>query len=258
MLRSRIIPTLLIKGSDLVKTINFSKSIYLGDPLNTVKIFNEKKVDELVILDIDATSKNKEPNYALLEKIASVSRMPLAYGGGVKNIEQFQRIIRLGVEKVVISNSFIRNKNLIKQCAYQFGSQSVVVCLDIKVKGIFKKRYKVCLNNGKDIIREDFVDLAKSAEEFGAGELIINSIDREGTYSGFDLEVIDEIINNINIPITLVGGASSHEDIKSLFSKYKIIGAGVGSLFVFKGKYKAVLIQYPTIEERLLIQDQIN
>ena len=255
MLRPRIIPILLIKGLDLVKTKNFSNPKYLGDPLNTVKIFNEKKVDELVLFDIEATSHKKEPNYKLLEKIANVSRMPLTYGGGVENLSQFQRIINLGIEKVVINTAFIENKNLVKECSAQFGSQSVVVCLDVKEKGLFKKNYRVYINNGKNSVDEDLFSLTKLAQEYGAGELIINCIDREGTYKGFDLILIENIKKEINIPITLVGGASNHEDIKSLFNKYRVIGAGVGSLFVFKGKYKAVLIQYPSKKERLLIEN---
>ncbi len=258
MLKPRIIPTLLLKGLDLVKTKKFSNPKYLGDPLNTVKIFNEKKVDELVIFDIEATSQNKEPNFKLLEKIANVSRMPLAYGGGVKNISQFQKIINLGIEKVVINSAFIENKNLIKECSEQFGSQSVVVCLDVKEKGLFKTNYKVCVNNGKNLVNEDFFALTKLAQGYGAGELIINCVDREGTYIGFDLAIIEDIKKEINIPITLVGGASNHENIKSLFKKYRVIGAGVGSLFVFKGKYKAVLIQYPSKAERLSIENDIN
>lgn len=257
MLKPRIIPTLLLRGLDLVKTKKFTNPVYLGDPLNTVKIFNEKKVDELLIFDIDATLKKKDPNFTLLEKIANVSRMPLAYGGGVSNINQFKKIIELGIEKVVINSAFIANKSLVNNCSKEFGSQSVVVCLDVKESGFLKKTYKICTNNGKNFLSDDFLELSIQAEKYGAGELIVNCIDKEGTYEGYDFNLIEKIRNKIDIPITVVGGASNYDDLKNLFNKFGIIGAGAGSIFVFKGKYKAVLIQYPSKEERCLIYENI-
>ncbi len=250
MLRPRIIPYLLVHKGGLYKTINFKNPKYIGDPLNTVRIFNEKCVDELVIIDIDATIENKIPNYKLIKNIASQCRMPICYGGGIKTVEQIEKIIGLGVEKVAISSAAIINPNLILEASKRVGSQSIAVVIDIKKGKIFQNKYMVFINNGKKFIKKDPKQLSINFERLGAGELIINSIDKDGTMSGYDLDLIDYFKSSISIPMTIVGGASSYENIELTIKKNQLIGLGVGSLFVFKGKYRAVLIQYPNLLDK--------
>ena len=242
MLRSRVIPCLLIKNSGLVKTINFGEPKYVGDPLNAVKIFNEKEVDELIIIDIDATKNGTEPNYSLIKKIAFECRMPLCYGGGIKSVEQALKIIRLGVEKVALSSAIIENPSLISSLASVIGSQSVVAVVDIKKK-IFEG-YKAYILNGSKEVKQDLDKLLKKIENFGAGEIVINSIDNDGLMKGYDLNLAKKVRKAVNVPITILGGAGSKEDIFQIVDYFKVIGASAGSLFVFKGVYKAVLINY--------------
>jgi len=244
MLRPRIIPCLLIKNGGLVKTVQFGESKYVGDPINAVRIFNEKEVDELIVLDIDASSQQREPDYTLIRNLAAECRMPLCYGGGVKTVEQIQNIISLGVEKVSISSAAIETPDLITQAANQVGSQSVVVVVDVKKTGILR-RYELFTHNGKHKTGLNPVDFAKKIEAFGAGELVINSIDHDGMMAGFDLPLIQSVRDSISLPMTALGGAGSQADIEGLIARFGIIGAAAGSLFVFKGKYRAVLINYP-------------
>jgi len=253
MLRSRIIPCLLIRNGGLVKTIRFGRDKYVGDPLNAVRIFNEKEVDEIVILDIDAGANNREPNYSLIEKIASECRMPLCYGGGITHLKQVERIISLGVEKVAISSAFHINPNLVAEAAARVGSQSVVIIIDVKQVGLIKKRYEVFTNNGTIASGVSPVAVAEQAELLGAGEILINSIDRDGTLLGYDFDLIDQIYDVAHLPVTALGGAGSVDDIASLLNRYRLIGAAAGSLFVLKGKYRAVLIQYPSRDEKELL-----
>jgi len=243
MLRPRIIPSLLIKDKGLVKTLNFKSSKYVGDPINAVRIFNEKEVDELAIFDIDATVKNNEPDYLLIEKLANQSRMPLCYGGGVKTIEQAQRIFGLGIEKIALSSSAIERPNLVTEIAERVGSQSVIVVLDIKKK-LFGG-YELYTHNGHKSTGVNPVNFAKELEHAGVGEIIINSIDKDGTMQGYDFTLIDKITEVVNIPLTVLGGAGSLDDIQKVIERYGVIGVAAGSLFVFQGPYKAVLINYP-------------
>lgn len=248
MLRPRIIPSLLVHDKGLVKTVKFKEGKYVGDPLNAVRIFNEKEVDELAIFDIDATVLNKEPDYVLIERLANQSRMPLCYGGGVKTVAQAQKIFGLGIEKIALSSSVINKPNLISEISERVGSQSVIVVLDVKKK-IFGG-YEVYTHNGKKNTGINPVKFAKKAQKLGAGEIIVNSIDQDGTMKGFDMSIIDRIREAVNIPLTVLGGAGSLEDIRKVIKKHRIIGVAAGSLFVFKGVYKAVLINYPSKEEK--------
>ena len=248
MLRPRIIPCLLIRNNGLVKTINFSEEKYIGDPINAVKIFNEKLVDELMIIDIDATVKMKEPNFNLIKKIAAESQMPISYTGSIKNVEQIKRIISYGVEKVGISSGAIINPELISNASKEVGSQSVVVVLDVKKKIL--GGYNVYTHNGKNDTGYKVESLAKDLTNRGAGELIINSIDNDGKMKGYDINIIKDIKKTVSVPVTLIGGAGSIDDIKKLVEEFHIIGAAAGSLFVFQGKYKAVLINYPDQDEK--------
>jgi len=251
MLRPRIIPSLLIQNNGLVKTINFKNPKYVGDPINAVKIFNEKEVDELSIFDIDATVKGLEPNFSLIERIVNQSRMPICYGGGVKTVEQAQRIFGLGVEKIALSSSAIQNPKLITQIAHRVGAQSVIVVLDIKKK-LFGG-YEVYTHNGKNATGINPFKFIEEAQLLGAGEIVINSIDQDGVMKGFDMSLIDKAREKSSLPMTVLGGAGNLEDIKKVIDKHKIIGVAAGSLFVFKGKYKAVLINYPNKSEKDLL-----
>ncbi|MBU1183164.1 MAG: AglZ/HisF2 family acetamidino modification protein [Proteobacteria bacterium] len=249
MLRPRIIPCLLVKNKGLVKTVNFKDPKYVGDPINAVRIFNEKEVDELIVLDIDASTEKREPDYIMIEHLAEECRMPFCYGGGVKSVEQVERIIGLGVEKVAISSAALENPALVKAAAERVGNQSVVVVLDVK-KRLIGNKYEVLTHNGKMKTGKDPVVLAKQIESFGAGEIVINSIDNDGIMKGYDLALVDKIRESISIQLTIMGGAGSLHDIGRLINKYGIIGAAAGSLFVFKGVYRAVLINYPNRAEK--------
>ena len=248
MLRPRIIPSLLIQDNGLVKTVNFKNPKYVGDPINAVKIFNEKEVDELAIFDIDATAKGIEPNYSLIERIANQSRMPLCYGGGVKTIEQAQRIFGLGIEKIALSSAVLQNPKLITDIADRVGAQSVIVVLDVKKK-LFGG-YEVFTHNGKKATGINPFKFIEQAQQLGAGEIVINSIDQDGVMRGFDMSLIEKAREKTSLPMTVLGGAGSLEDIEKVIDRHKIIGVAAGSLFVFKGKYKAVLINYPNKEEK--------
>jgi cyclase len=248
MLRPRIIPCLLIKDGGLVKSVQFKNYKYIGDPINAVKIFNEKEVDEIIILDIDASVYNREPNYKLIEALAAESRMPLCYGGGVKTVEQAQKIFALGVEKVSISSEAVSNPNLITEICNRVGSQSIVVVLDIKKNSLGE--YEIWTNNATKNTFKDPVVFSKEVQRLGAGEVVVNSIDEDGMMKGYDLELIEKICNAISLPITVLGGAGSLKDIEKLISKYKVIGVAAGSLFVYKGIFKAVLINYPNPSEK--------
>jgi imidazole glycerol-phosphate synthase subunit HisF len=250
MLHPRIIPNLLIHNNGLVKTVNFKNPKYVGDPLNAVKIFNEKSVDELIVTDIDATVKNQKPNFSLIEKIAMECRMPLCYGGGITNSEDAQKIFSLGVEKIAISSAAITDPSLITKIADSVGSQSVVLVLDVK-KTFFGNKYEILTHNGKNKTGIDPIQFIKKINGLGVGEIVINSIDKDGLMKGYDLKIIEETRNITNLPMTFIGGAGDLDDLGKIIKKYKIIGAGAGSIFVFKGKYKAVLINYPNKEEKL-------
>ena len=255
MLRPRIIPSLLVHDKGLVKTVKFKNPKYVGDPINAVKIFNEKEVDELAIFDIDATVLGREPDYGLIEKLANQSRMPICYGGGVKTVEQAQKIFGLGIEKIALSSSVINVPKLISEISERVGSQSVIVVMDIKKKLL--GGYEIYTHNGKKSTGIDPVSFAIKAQEFGAGEIIINSIDQDGMMKGFDMNLISKIREVVNIPVTVLGGAGNINDIKKMIQKYGIIGVAAGSLFVFKGKYKAVLINYPdrNIKEQIYYEN---
>lgn len=257
MLRPRIIPCLLVHNKGLVKTVNFKSPKYVGDPINAVKIFNEKEVDELIVLDIDATAEKRGPDYKMIENLAVECRMPLCYGGGVKTADEAQRIFNLGVEKIAISSAAVEDPDLVTRIAQQVGNQSVVIVLDVKVNkdGI----YEVWIHNGKKNTGKSAIELAQQFENLGAGEIVLNSIDNDGVMKGYDFALVDKIRKVISIPMTILGGAGSLQDIGKLISKYHIIGAAAGSLFVFKGVYKAVLISYPNPELKdILINENLE
>jgi len=247
MLRSRIIPCLLIHNKGLVKTVQFKESKYIGDPINAVKIFNEKDVDEIMVLDIDASAEKREPNMELIRDIAIECRMPFCYGGGVKNVEQVKKIISLGAEKVALSSAVIENPNILFDISASVGAQSVVIVLDVAKKVIFG-HYEIFTSNGKNRTNIKLIDFLNKIKDFPFGELVVNSIDLDGTMKGYDHDLVKMVRNIIDKPLTILGGAGSLDDINLLIKNNKIIGAAAGSLFVFKGKYRAVLINYPNKE----------
>jgi cyclase len=239
----------LVKNGGLVKTVNFGNPKYVGDPINAVKIFNEKEVDEIMVVDIDATVQKREPDYVLIKNLAVECRMPLCYGGGVKTVKQIEEIISLGVEKVAISSAAIGNPDLIAKAAATVGSQSIVVVMDVK-KDNSRESYELFIHNGRKGTGLGPVEFAKTAERLGAGELVVNSIDCDGLMKGYDLQLARKVRDAINIPITVLGGAGSLKDIAALIESFGTIGAAAGSLFVFKGSFRAVLINYPSRSEK--------
>jgi cyclase len=243
MLQSRVIPCLLVKDRGLVKSTKFNDYRYIGDPINAVRIYNEKEVDELIVLDIDATIQSREPDYQLIEALALECKMPLCYGGGIQTKDQARKIISLGVEKIALSSAAAYNPPLIREISRELGSQSVVVVIDVKQSKLATK-YAISVCNGKKAINKDVFQFAAECQELGAGEIVIQSIDRDGEMCGYDLNLISELRKAVTLPITALGGAGSRDDIAALISKFKIIGAAAGSLFVYKGKLKAVLINY--------------
>ena len=258
MLRSRIIPCLLVHKKGLVKTLKFSveDGKYVGDPINAVKIFNEKSVDEIMVIDIDATVEGREPDYEMIKNVATECRMPLCYGGGVTKVEQVRKIIMLGAEKVAISAAALENPNLLHKMSEAVGAQSVVLVLDIAKKKSFfgGTNYEIFTHNGKKKTGKKLYDFLEEIKDIPYGELVINNIDSDGMMNGYDLEMCDRVRDLTDVPLTFLGGAGSYEDLKTLVSRFKVIGAAAGSIFVFKGKYKAVLIQYPMPDEKKAIQ----
>lgn len=243
MLRTRVIPCLLLQNKGLVKTEKFKNPKYVGDPINAIRIFNEKEVDELIFLDIEASKNNKSINYNLVQEIASECFMPFCYGGGIRNSEQIRNILNLGVEKVAINTEAVSNISFIKEASKKFGSSTIVVSLDIK-KNLFGK-YQVYIKGGTINTKLDPVAFSKTVEEAGAGELLINSIDRDGTMQGYDIELIKKITLNVNIPVIASGGAGKLHDFVQASAEGGASAVAAGSMFVFHGKHKAVLITYP-------------
>lgn len=249
MLLPRIIPCLLVHNKGLVKTTRFKDPKYVGDPINAVKIFNEKEVDELIVVDIDATVLNREPDYRMIENLATECRMPFCYGGGIKTAGQAQRIFSLGVEKISISSAAVENPSVVAEMAEQVGNQSVVVVMDVRKKS-FSSKYEIWTHNGTRATGRNPVEFGAEMEKLGAGEIVVNSIDNDGMMHGYDLDLIQKIREAISIPLTVLGGAGSLNDIGAVIRQHGIIGAAAGSLFVFKGKYRAVLISYPLATEK--------
>lgn len=243
MRRIRIIPVLLIQNGGLVKSIKFKDHKYIGDPINAVKIFNDKEVDEIVILDISASKENRGPNIEKLTDIASEAFMPLSYGGGITTIDQVKKLLYQGAEKVILNTSAWDNLKLITQIAEQFGSQSTVVSIDVKKDWL--GNYKVYRNNGKKKTNLSPVDFAKKVEAAGAGEIILTSIDRDGTYMGFDNALIKAVADSVSIPVVACGGASKVADFTEAILKGGASAVAAGSLFVYASEQKGIMINYP-------------
>jgi imidazole glycerol-phosphate synthase subunit HisF len=246
MKRVRVIPALLIQNKGLVKSIRFKDHKYVGDPINAVKIFNEKEVDEIVVLDISATVEKRSPDIQRIKEIAEEAFMPLGYGGGITQLNEIKALINAGIEKVVINTAAFDNPKLITDAAKYVGSQSIMLSIDVK-KNIWGK-YKVYVQHGSRNTGLDPVDYAKQMENAGAGELLVNSIDRDGTFEGYDTSIIEQISAAVNIPVVAIGGASSVNDFAQAI-QHGASAVAAGSLFVFQRPHRAVLISYPGQEE---------
>lgn len=246
MLRPRVIPVLLLKGRGLYKTVQFGKPQYVGDPVNTVRIFNEKEVDEICVLDIGATQEKRGPNIDMIREIASECFMPLSYGGGVTSLEQAKALFNCGVEKVVVNTLAHEQPETVKKIAEYAGSSSVVVSIDARKRLL--RGYEVCVASGKIGTKKDPVTFAKELAALGAGEILLNSIDKDGTMQGYDLGLIEAVSAAVDVPVIACGGAASMSDFtQALTSGASAVAAG--SYFVFQGKHRAVLISYPRPDE---------
>lgn len=245
-IRPRIIPVMLLDDRDLVKTRQFKDSVYLGDPVNAVKIFNLKSIDEMAILDISATRRGVEPDYQELEDIASQAFMPLSYGGGIKTVIQAKKILALGYEKIVLNTEVVKNPELVKKCVELAGSQSVVASIDVKKTD---NGYRCVISDGSEISEYEPWLLAQKAEELGCGEIFLNSIDLDGMMEGYNIELVRKVADAVNIPVTACGGASGVSDLKEVLQNGHAHAAAGGSMFVFYGKLKAVLITAPSEKE---------
>ncbi len=247
MLTTRVIPCLLLKNSGLIKTVKFKDPKYVGDPINAVKIFNEKEVDELIFLDITATIENRKPYFKLISDIASECFMPFGYGGGIRDSNDVKKLFNLGIEKVIINSFAFENPSFIKEISAIFGSQSIIVSIDVKRNLLGK--YEVFTNSGRKNTKLDPVKFAQHMENMGAGELFLNSIERDGTMQGYDIELIKKVSGSVKIPLIACGGAGKIEDFGEAIKKGGASGVAAGSMFVFYGKHRAVLISYPSIHE---------
>jgi cyclase len=243
MLRTRIIPVLLLRNESLVKTERFGKFTYVGDPCNTVRIFNELEVDELIFLDITASKESRGPNLNILRDIANECFMPLAYGGGIQTVDHAKAVFDIGFEKVAVNTATVLNNGLVESIAKQYGSQAVIASIDVK-KGIVGGR-RVYTASGSRSSKLDPVSWAKELEQRGAGEILLTSIDREGTWSGFDIELIQSVANAVSIPVVAQGGAGSAHDIKLAIQKGNASAVGLGSMVVYQKKGMGVLVNFP-------------
>jgi cyclase len=244
--RPRIIPCLLLRKSGLVKGEKFANHRYVGDPINTVRIFNDKGVDEIMVLDIDATRAGREPNYALIEQLAGECFMPLAYGGGITTVAQMEKLYRLGCEKICITTAAFTVPGLIEEAAARFGRQSVAVGVDVRKKLL--GGYEVMLKSGSEKIATPLDDYVKQVTEKGAGEIIIQAMHADGTLKGYDLELVSRVVANTSVPVVAVGGASGADNLAAAIHA-GASGAAAGALFVFQGKHRAVLINVPNAAE---------
>ena len=246
MLKNRVIPALLLKGGGLVKTTKFKDPKYVGDPINAIKIFNEKQVDELMVLDITASKEGREPNYGLIEQFAGECFMPLAYGGGIRTVEQAKRLFANGVEKICLQTAALVNPGLVTELAGRFGSQSIMVSIDVKKNWLGNPQ--VYSASREKVVSTNWLDLLDQLIDAGAGEVLLNAVDKDGTLSGPDLDLIQKASKAVHVPLIALGGISSLEDIKAAIN-VGANGVAAGAFFVYYGPHRAVLITYPKYEE---------
>jgi cyclase len=247
MLQNRIIPVLLLQDGGLVKTIQFAKPRYIGDPLNTLRLFNEKEVDEIILLDIDATTKNRAPDFELIEHLASECFMPLCYGGGVSTFEHVKRLFALGIEKIAFGTAAFENPNLLQETAARYGRQSVVGVMDIKHHWLTRKPF-VGVRHLQTMTPYTPSTYAHYLVQNGVGEILLQNTSRDGTFQGYDIDLIQSVTKNVDVPVIALGGAGSVNDLGNAIQMGGASAAAAGSLFVFQGVHRAVLVNYPTRE----------
>jgi cyclase len=247
MLKTRVIPALLLRGQGLVKTTKFRDPKYVGDPINAVRIFNDKEVDELALLDITATPEGRKPNFKMIREIAGECFMPLSYGGGLNDIDDLRALFGLGVEKAIINTHAVEHPEFVLKASKIFGASSIVVSIDAKLTG--KREYRIHTRGGRIPTKLSPVDHARRMEDMGAGEILLNSIDRDGTQAGFDLDLIRNVTAAVNIPVIACGGAGKLQDFAAAVREGGASAVAAGSLFVYYGRHRAVLISYPSVEE---------
>jgi cyclase len=247
VLRTRVIPTLLLKNGGLVKTVRFEKPRYVGDPINAVRIFNEKEADELILLDIHATRSGRGPDFDLLEQIVSEAFMPVAYGGGVSSVGDARRLLKIGIEKVAINSASLEDASLLRQLAREFGAQCVVGSVD--VKRTIRGNPEVFSHSGVKVPERDPVRWAQTLVEHGAGEVLLTSVDRDGTMNGYDVELLRRFDGALPVPLLAAGGAGELHTLRSALRACRLSGLSVGSRFIYQGPHRAVLISYLSIGE---------
>lgn len=246
MNRVRVIPVLLLDNDGLYKTKNFKNPVYIGDPINAVKIFNEKEVDELIFIDFTASSDNRELNYTFIEEIVSEAFMPICYGGGIKTIDQCEKLFTLGIEKVCLNYAAVKDPLLITEIAKRYGSSSTVVSIDVK-KNLFGAQ-QIFTSRGTEKVKYDIIDFVKKMEECGVGELLLTSIDKEGTQKGYDIDLLRKVSDAVSIPVVAQGGAANLNDLVKAIKDGKASAVAAGSMFVFWGNLNGILINFPSQE----------
>ncbi len=247
MLMTRVMPCLLLKNGSLVKTVKFKDPGYIGDPINAIRIFNEKEVDELIFLDISATVEKRQPPFKVLSEIASECFMPVTYGGGVRDVETIRQILGLGIEKVAINSHAVENPDFVQAAAEKFGSSTIVVSMDVRRK-MFGK-YEVAIHGGRKGTGRDPVEFASAMEKLGAGEILLTAMDRDGTQEGYDIELIKSVTSAVGIPVIACGGAGKIEDFRLAVKEGGASACAAGSMVVYFGRNRAVLITFPEREK---------
>jgi imidazole glycerol-phosphate synthase subunit HisF len=251
MYRPRIIPVLLVKDGGLVKSTKFKDYRYIGDPVNAVRIFNDLKADELAFLDITATRENRLISPELVRDVGEEANMPFSVAGGIRTLDDIRKIIGAGAEKVILNTIAAENPSFITEAAKEFGSSTIVVCIDVKLN-IWGKQV-AWIRAGKKSAGIAPVDFARQMEDSGAGEIIIQSIERDGTMKGYDVKLVKEISGNVTIPVVTLGGAGSMDHMKMVYQSAVVNGLAAGSLFVYHGERRAVLVNYPDSDELMKI-----
>ena len=247
MYRPRLIPCLLIQGGDLVKTIGFSSPKYIGDPLHAVHLFNEFNADELILLDIKATKENRCIPIDFVRNVGEEANMPFSVGGGIKSLEEIRQLLEAGAERVVLGTVASETPSFVREASERFGKSTIAVCIDIKYS--FWGKLQVVARNGQKVISADVVGFAKEMERMGAGELLIQSVNKDGTYQGLELAVLQEVSQNVGIPVVGLGGLASFDEIRTIHSRLNLNGYAAGSLFIYQGKHRGVLVNYPSSDE---------
>ena len=247
MIQARVIPALLLRGQGLVKTVKFKEPKYLGDPINVVRIFNDKEVDEIVLLDITATPEKRGPHFEMLKNIASEAFIPLAYGGGICSMDDVHALLGIGIEKLILNTSAVENPALVREIADHAGSQAVVVSMDVKKN--FLGKYEIFTHCGQKKTGLDPVKHAVEMEKMGAGEIFVNSIDRDGMMQGYDIDLVKKIADAVSVPVVACGGAGNLNDVAKVIKQGHASAAAAGSIFVFQGPLRGVLISYPAYQE---------